>query len=333
MGHWPWLIIVGVLIAYIFDFYNGVHDSANAIATVVATRVLRPMHAVVWAAVWNFAAYFIFGVAVAKMIAGGIVEPHALAPEVIIAGLLGAIAWSVITLFLGLPISSSHALIGGAVGAAFAAHGASVLKWAGINKVLTFIVIAPVLGMVFGGILMVLAIRIFWRASPARVDRWFRVGQLFSSAAFALGHGGNDAQKTAGIVTMLLVAGKIIPEAVPPWEVLFISYLVMGLGTALGGWRIVRTMGTRITELKPIGGFCAETGGALMLYGASFFGIPVSTTHTITGAIVGVGSVRRLSAVRWGVTMRVVWAWVFTIPFSALVAGLIYLLCIRPFVQ
>ncbi len=333
MGQWTWLIIVGVVVAFIFDFYNGVHDSANAIATVVATRVLRPVHAVFWAALWNVAAYFVFHTAVAKMIAGGIVEPHALQPEVVIAGLLGAIAWSVITLFLGLPISSSHALIGGVVGAAFTAHGASVLQWAGINKVLTFIVIAPVLGMVFGGVLMVLAIRTFWRASPARIDRWFRVAQLFSSAAYALGHGGNDAQKTAGIVTLLLVSGGILADPIPPWQVLFVSYLVMGLGTALGGWRIVRTMGTRITELKPVGGFCAETGGALMLYGASHFGIPVSTTHTITGAIVGVGSVRRLSAVRWGVTMRVVWAWVFTIPFSALAAGLIYYLCIRPFVH
>ena len=331
MGEWPWLILIGVGLAYLFDFYNGFNDAANAIATVVATRVLRPLHAVVWAALWNFVAYFLFGVAVATTIASGIVNPAVMEPPVVLAGLVGAIVWTALATRFGLPISASHALIGGVVGSAVAYRGVDVLLWTGLSWVLVFIVLAPVLGMLMGGALMVLNIRLFWRASPARLDRWFRVLQLASSAAYSVGHGGNDAQKTAGIITLLLFTGGILQAADPPAMVVFASYAVIAVGTAVGGWRVIRTLGTRITQLRPIGGFCAETGGALTLFGTAALGIPASTTHTITGAILGVGAVRRLSAVRWGVTMQLIWAWILTIPFAAAVAALTFLLFVRPF--
>ena len=329
-----------VLVAFIFDFINGFHDSANSIATIVGTRVLSPLAAVLWAATFNFAAAFTVGTAVAKAISKGLIDASAVTPEVVLGGLIGAIIWNLITWFYGIPSSSSHALIGGYAGAAIARAGWDAITW-GTKwiQTLSFIVVSPVVGMIAGFILMVMVYWIFQRMAPARVDRFFRVAQLMSSAALSLAHGGNDAQKTMGIIVGLLVAVKplmatqtgwahhlyLSGDSIPLWVEMG-AYTAISLGTLFGGWRIVHTMGSRITRLRPVGGFCAETGGALAITIASHYGIPVSTTHTITGSIVGVGATHRLSAVRWGLARRIVWAWLVTIPASGVMAALAYLL-------
>ena len=317
------VLVVLILVALVFDFMNGFHDAANSIATVVSTGVLRPLYAVVWAAVFNFIAYFAFETKVAATIGKGIIDPAVVDHYVIFGALMGAIAWNLITWLYGIPSSSSHALIGGLVGAGVAKAGTQPLLLGGLFKIIAFIFIAPLLGMVLAAILMIAVSWIFMRSTPQRVDGWFRRLQLLSAGLYSLGHGGNDAQKTAGIIWLLLItAGHSTPDdAVPAWVVMA-CYITIALGTMFGGWRIVRTMGQRITKLKPVGGFCAETGGAATLFLATHFGIPVSTTHTITGAIVGVGAVRNTSAVRWGVAGGIVWAWVLTIPCSAIVAAL-----------
>jgi PiT family inorganic phosphate transporter len=335
-------VVFIIFVALVFDYVNGFHDAANSIATVVATRVLSPGLAVMWAAFFNFIAFVVFGTAVAKTIGGDMVNIAAI-PQgdqlfVLLAAVLGAIIWNLITWYLGLPTSSSHALVGAYAGAAlasFAWHfgitGAqTVLKAEGWIKTLSFIVLSPIIGMTIGFLLMIAVYWIFHRVSVNRVDRVFRVGQLFSAAAYSLGHGGNDALKTMGIITIVLVSGGFLqmtgegklPE-IPLWVVLS-AHATIGLGTLSGGWRIVKTMGTKIVKLQPVGGFCAETAGAMTLFGATFFGIPVSTTHTITGSIVGVGSAKRFSAVKWGVAGRIVWAWVLTIPMAAAIAALSY---------
>jgi len=336
------LVVLIIAVALIFDYVNGFHDAANSIATVVATRVLSPGVAVAWAAFFNFIAFVVFGTAVAKTIGGDMINIAVIPPGdqlyVLLAAVLGATIWNLITWYLGLPTSSSHALVGAYAGSAIASYvwnfgftGAeTVLKAAGWIKTLTFIVLSPLIGMTLGFILMVAVYWIFNRVSVNRVDRVFRFGQLFSAAAYSLGHGGNDAQKTMGIITIVLVSGGYLqmtaagklPE-IPLWVVL-IAHTAIGLGTLSGGWRIVKTMGTKIVKLQPVGGFCAETAGALTLFGATHFGIPVSTTHTITGSIVGVGSAKRFSAVKWGVAGRIVWAWILTIPMAGLIAALTY---------
>jgi PiT family inorganic phosphate transporter len=317
-------IVIGlVVVALAFDFMNGFHDAANAIATVVSTRVLKPYQAVLLAAAFNFIALFIFHLSVAATIGKGIIDQGIVDHFLVLGALTGAITWNVITWWYGIPSSSSHALIGGLVGAAVAKAGSWALVPAGILKTVAFIFISPVVGMVFGAALMVLVSWFFVRSTPSKVDRWFRRLQLISSSLYSLGHGGNDAQKTIGIIWMLLIAaGQIGPrDSVPAWVVIA-CYVTIGLGTAFGGWRIVKTMGQRITKLRPVGGFCAETGGAAMLFLATGLGIPVSTTHTITGAIVGVGAAQNVSAVRWGIAGNIVWAWILTIPCSAFIAGL-----------
>jgi PiT family inorganic phosphate transporter len=319
-----WLVVA---VALLFDFVNGFHDAANSIATVVATRVLPPFAAVVWAAAFNFIAFLIFGTAVATTIATGVVDQEVLSIGVIFAGLVGAIVWNVVTAILGLPSSSSHALVGGMVGAAVAKAGFDVIIAEGLRKIGVFIVYSPLIGLVLGltSIIVVMWI-VHRRRNPHRVNRTFRVLQLFSAAAFSLGHGANDAQKTMGIILALLIAeGKVSGDVteVPLWVVLS-AHTAIGLGTLFGGWRIVRTMGTRLTRLQPMSGVCAESSAAFVLFFASAKGIPVSTTHTITGAVVGVGSANRLSAVRWNIARRVVWAWVLTIPGSAIVAACVY---------
>ena len=316
-------VIALVLVALAFDFMNGFHDAANSIATVVSTRVLKPYQAVVMAAFFNFAALFVFQLKVATTVGQGIVDQGIVDHFVVFGALTGAIAWNLITWFYGIPSSSSHALIGGLVGAAVAKAGTWALVPAGIIKTCAFILVAPLVGMFFGALLMLAVSWLFMRASPSRVDRWFRRLQLVSASLYSLGHGGNDAQKTAGIIWMLLIAAGYLgaKDPIPMW-VVAACYVTIALGTAFGGWRIVKTMGQRITKLKPVGGFCAETGGAAMLFIATGFGIPVSTTHTITGAIVGVGSSQSVSAVRWGVAGNIVWAWILTIPCSAFMAGL-----------
>jgi PiT family inorganic phosphate transporter len=332
-------VVVIVLIAFIFDFSNGFHDSANSIATIVGTRVLSPFKAVLWAAVFNFAAAFTGSLAVAKAIGSGMIEQSIVNPNVILGGLLGAIVWNVLTWYFGIPSSSSHALIGGYAGAAVAKSGMAAITW-GTKwiQTLSFIVVSPMVGMLAGYILMVLVFWLFHRTSASKVDRFFRPAQLFSSALLSYSHGGNDAQKTMGIIVGLLVSAKASfatetgwmhhfyladNKSVPYWVEIG-AYSAISLGTLFGGWRIVRTMGTRITKLRPVGGFCAETGGAAAIMLATHFGIPVSTTHTITGAIMGVGATQRLSAVRWGIARRIVWAWVVTIPASALIAAISY---------
>jgi PiT family inorganic phosphate transporter len=312
-----------VLVALAFDFVNGFHDAANSIATVVSTRVLSPRYAVLWAAFFNFIAFLIFETHVANTIGKGVVDPHVIDTAVVFAALTGAIAWDLITWWFGIPSSSSHALIGGLAGAAVAKSGASVLDAQGLTKIGFSIVLSPLVGLALGFWFMVAVYWIFRRFTPARVDAWFRRGQLVSAALYSLGHGGNDAQKTMGIIAVLLYANGALGDTfyVPLWVVLA-CHAAMGLGTLSGGWRIVRTMGLRITKLKPVGGFCAETGGAITLFLATNLGIPVSTTHTITGAIVGVGSVLNASAVRWGLAGRIVWAWVLTIPCSAFISAL-----------
>ena len=315
-----WVIIFTALA---FDFINGFHDAANSIATVVSTRVLSPRLAVLWAAFFNFIAFLVFQSHVAKTIGKGVIDPSVVTPAIIFAGVMGAIAWNLITWWIGLPTSSSHALVGGLVGAALAGIGPSAILLPGLIKIAQFIVLSPLIGMFLGFFFMWAVSWIFWRSTPARVDGLFRRLQLVSAAAFSLGHGGNDAQKTMGIITALLYStGKLTGEFhVPLWVVLS-SHAAMGLGTMSGGWRIVKTMGMKLTKLQPVGGFCAETAAALTLFATTLTGIPVSTTHTITGAIVGVGSTRRLSAVKWGVAGRIVWAWVLTMPAAAAIGAL-----------
>jgi PiT family inorganic phosphate transporter len=319
-----WLLVFIILVALTFDFLNGFHDAANSIATVVSTRVLSPQRAVLWAAFFNFVAAFVLGTGVAKTMGKGMIDLRIVTQEVILAGLLGAIAWNLITWYYGLPVSSSHALIGGYAGAAVAKAGFIAILPGGWTKTLIFIILAPLIGMFLAFLLMVSMTWIFRRWRPFQLDQLFRRLQLVSAGLYSLGHGGNDAQKTMGIVTGLLVtAGRLKTFEVPLWVVL-ISHAAIALGTMFGGWRIVKTMGTRITKLQPFGGFCAEASGALTLMGATLSGIPVSTTHTITGAIIGVGATRRLSAVKWGVAQRIVWAWVLTIPLSAAMSALSY---------
>ncbi len=335
-------VLAIVLIALCFDFINGFHDSANSIATIVGTRVLSPFAAVCWAAFFNFAALFVVKTAVAKAVASGFVNPAIVTPNLMAGALLGAIAWNLITWWFGIPSSSSHALIGGLAGAGIAKAGTAALatgagsKW---TQTLAAIVISPLLGALFGFLLMVIVLNLCRSITPAKVDKWFRPGQLASSALLSLSHGGNDAQKTMGIIVGLLVS--VSPQfanetgwahflyvadakTIPLW-VEVCAYTSISLGTLFGGWRIVHTMGSRITRLRPVGGFCAETGGALVILGASALGVPVSTTHTITGSIVGVGATSRMRAVRWGLAGKIVWAWVLTIPASALMASLFYL--------
>jgi len=318
------LIVLIILVALTFDFLNGFHDAANSIATVVSTRVLSPHKAVAWAAFFNFVAAFVLGTRVAKTIGSGMIDLSVVTQEVIVAGLLGAIVWDLITWYYGLPVSSSHALIGGYAGAAVAKAGFSAILPAGWTKTLLFIVLAPLIGLILAFTLMVMVTWIVRRWRPAKVDRRFRGLQLLSAAAYSLGHGGNDAQKTMGIITGLLVASGLLAEFKVPIWVILLSHAAIALGTLFGGWRIVKTMGTKITKLQPIGGFCAETAGAITLVGATLSGIPVSTTHTITGAIIGVGSTRRISAVKWGVAGRILWAWILTIPISAAIAAVAY---------
>jgi PiT family inorganic phosphate transporter len=332
-------VLAIVVIAFVFDFINGFHDSANSIATIVGTRVLSPLAAVVWAAVFNFGAAFFGSTAVAKAVGGGMIEQSIVTPNVILGGLLGAIIWNLITWYYGIPSSSSHALIGGYAGAAVARAGLAAITWGPKwVQTLSFIVVSPLLGLLAGYGLMLLVFWLFQRASAARVDRFFRSAQLASSALLSFSHGSNDAQKTMGIIVGLLVSSKALfagqtgwlhhfyvpdTKVIPHW-VQLTAYTAISLGTLFGGWRIVHTMGSRITRLRPVGGFCAETGGAAAILLATHFGIPVSTTHTITGSIVGVGATQRFSAVRWGLAGRIVWAWVVTIPAAAAIAALSY---------
>ena len=336
-----WYVVAIVLVAFVFDFINGFHDSANSIATVVATRVLSPFQAVAWAAFFNFVALFVAGTAVAKTVGSGMIDVKVVDPNVILGGLLGAIVWNLITWYFGLPSSSSHALIGGYAGAAVAKAGIAAITW-GSKWVLTltFIALSPIIGMLLGSALMILVSWLFHRANPGMVNRYFRYAQLVSSAAFSLSHGANDAQKTMGIIVGLLVSTQALFAAetgwmrhlyledakVIPYWVMAGAHLAIAAGTLFGGWRIVHTMGSRVTRLRPVGGFCAETGGALSILLATRFGIPVSTTHTITGSIVGVGATQRMRSVRWGVAGRIVWAWLLTIPAAAFMAAISYAL-------
>ena len=318
------LLILIVALTLGFEFSNGWHDAANSIATVVSTRVLTPMWAVIWAAFWNFIAAFAFGTAVAKTIGGGLVRIEAINEQVLIAGLLGAIAWNLFTLALGLPTSSSHALMGGYGGAAVARAGFAAIIVSGWVRPVLFILVAPFLGLFVALLISVVTSWVVHRQRPQRVDRWFRRLQLLSAAGYSLGHGTNDAQKGMGIITAALIAGGMQASHDVPFWVIISCHLAIAAGTMSGGWRVVKTMGQRITKLNPFGGFSAEAAGALTLIGTAHFGIPVSTTHTITGAITGVGASRRLSAVRWGVTRRIVWAWVLTIPGAAALGALLY---------
>ncbi len=312
-----------VILALLFDFMNGFHDAANAIATVVSTGVLKPHQAVALAAFFNFIAIAVFQLKVATTVGKGTIDPSVVDHYVVFGALVGAIAWNVLTWYYGIPSSSSHALIGGLVGASVAKAGTDSLIASGLIKTISFIVVSPALGFLLGSLMMLLVSWLFVRSHPQRVDKWFRRMQLLSASMYSLGHGGNDAQKTMGIIWMLLISAGVVAagEKSPPLWVIVSCYIAIGLGTLFGGWRIVKTMGQKITKLKPVGGFCAETGGAITLFLATSLGIPVSTTHTITGAIVGVGSSRKMSAVRWGVAGNIVWAWVFTIPASAFMAA------------
>jgi PiT family inorganic phosphate transporter len=333
-------ILAIILVAFVFDFINGFHDAANSIATVVGTRVLSPLAAVVWAAFFNFIALFIFGTHVAKTIGSGMIDISVVNPDVILAGLLGAITWNLVTWFYGIPSSSSHALLGGYAGAAVARAGFTAVIPSGWEKTILFIVLSPMIGMALGLGLMTATFWLFRKVRPQKVDKLFRVLQLASSALFSLSHGANDAQKTMGIIMSLLIASQTLvaqqgelfsflrvsgPDAIPMW-VKAGAHIAIGLGTLMGGWRIIHTMGSRVTRLRPVGGFCAETGGALSILLATSLGIPVSTTHTISGSIVGVGATTRLSAVRWGVAGQMVWAWILTIPAAAFVAAVSYLI-------
>ena len=317
-----WVVVLLVTLAFVFDFINGFHDAANSIATVVSTGVLKPHHAVAFAAVFNVVALFVFQLKVATTIGRGTIDPAIVDYHVIFGALVGAISWNIITWYFGIPSSSSHALIGGLVGAALAKSGSQSLVWSGVGKTVAFIIISPLLGFLLGSLMMVAVSWLFFHSTPRRVDRWFRRLQLVSAAPYSLGHGGNDAQKTMGIIWMLLIATGYTgaSEPMPVW-VIVMCYLAMGCGTLFGGWRIVKTMGQKITKLKPVGGFCAETGGAITLFLATALGIPVSTTHTITGAIVGVGSATSTRNVRWGIASNIVWAWILTIPATAVVSA------------
>ena len=319
------VVVLLVAMALAFDFMNGFHDAANAIATIVSTRVLKPQTAVLLAAFFNFVAVFVFHLKVATTVGKGTVDPAIIDHYVVFGALVGAIVWNIVTWYYGIPSSSSHALIGGLVGAALAKSGVSSLIGSGLFKTIVFIFVSPMLGMLLGSLMMLLVSWLCRDVAPRSMDKWFRRLQLLSASLYSLGHGGNDAQKTMGIIWMLLIAAGLssASEPLPMWVVIS-CYLAIGLGTMFGGWRIVKTMGQKITKLKPVGGFCAETGGAMTLFLATALGIPVSTTHTITGAIVGVGSTRRMSAVRWGIAGSIVWAWVLTIPCSAVIAALFW---------
>jgi inorganic phosphate transporter, PiT family len=326
----PALVTIVMVLALGFDFTNGIHDAANSIATVVSTRVLTPLQAVVWAAFFNFVAAYLFGTPVAKTIWTGVVQPNAVDVYLILSGLLGAILWNITTWYLGLPTSSSHALIGGLVGAAITKAGVGAVIVSGLLKIAAFIVLSPLLGMVLGFTIGVGMTWLFHRSTPRRVDFLFRKGQLFSAALYSLGHGTNDAQKTMGILALLFCTcyrsvwkGHNVAD-IPFWVVLT-CHAAMGLGTLLGGWRIVKTMGSKITKLDPFGGFCAESGAAITLFATTAAGIPVSTTHTIAGSIVGFGAMKRLSAVRWGMTLNIIWAWVLTIPIAGCIGAAAYL--------
>lgn len=318
-------VVILIVAALVFDFLNGFHDSANSISTVVSTRVLSPKYAVIWAAFFNFAAVFFVGTSVAHTIGKGIIHIEIVDNLVILAALGGAIIWNIITWYYGLPSSSSHALIGGLIGAGVSKAGVNTLVWSGITKTTVFIVVSPVIGMMLGFMFMVLAMNLSHNSNIAKSDKLFRKLQLFSAAVYSLAHGMNDAQKTMGIIAMALFSKGLLGDtfSIPAWVVIA-CYTMISLGTMFGGWRIVKTMGTRITKLQPMGGFSAETAAACSIIGATVAGIPVSTTHTITGAIVGVGSTKRLSAVRWGVAGNIIWAWFLTIPISALIAAVIY---------
>ncbi|HZV67266.1 MAG TPA: anion permease [Telluria sp.] len=318
-----YVLVLLVGLALIFDFMNGFHDAANAIATVVSTGVLKPQSAVAMAAIFNFIAIFAVGLHVASTVGKGTIDPNVVDQYVIFGALVGAIIWNLITWYYGIPSSSSHALIGGLVGAAVAKSGTGALVGGGLLKTVIFIVLSPLLGFILGSLMMLLVSWLFVKSTPRKVDTWFRRLQLISAAAYSLGHGGNDAQKTIGIIWMLLIAAGVSKagDASPPMWVIISCYTAISVGTLFGGWRIVKTMGQKITKLKPVGGFCAETGGAITLFTATAMGVPVSTTHTITGAIVGVGASQKMSAVRWGVAGTIVWAWIFTIPASAFMAA------------
>jgi len=315
-------LVLLVALALAFDFMNGFHDAANSIATVVSTQVLKPWQAVLWAAFFNVLAWAVFHLAVASTVGKGIVEPTFVDSRVIFGALVGAISWNLITWYYGIPSSSSHALIGGLIGAVLPKAGIEPLLWPGILKTAAFIFVAPLLGMALGALIMLAVSWMFFRTPPRRVDRWFRRVQLVSSAAYSLGHGGNDAQKTMGIIWLLLIANGVTSEDHLPTWVVMSCFIAIGLGTMFGGWRIVKTMGQRITKLKPVGGFAAEAAGSITLFMATHFGIPVSTTHTITGAIMGVGTAKGTSNVRWAVAGNIVIAWLFTIPASAAIAAL-----------
>ena len=328
-----WVVIVLVALALAFDFMNGFHDAANSIATVVSTGVLRPGQAVLFAAVFNFIAILVFQLSVAATVGKGLTQPGVVDVHVVFGALVGAISWNFITWYYGIPSSSSHALIGGIVGAVIAKAGISSLVFASLLKTVIFIFLSPLMGFLLGSLMLIAVSWGLRRSTPSRVDRWFRRLQLVSAGAYSLGHGGNDAQKTIGIVWMLLIAtgySAVGDKAPPPWVILS-CYTAIAAGTLFGGWRIVKTMGQRLTKLKPVHGFCAETGGAITLFIAAIFGIPVSTTHTITGAIVGVGATQRASAVRWGVAGNIVWAWILTIPASAFVAAMAYWVSLQVF--
>ena len=328
-----WVVIMLVLLALAFDFMNGFHDAANSIATVVSTGVLKPGQAVLFAAFFNFVAIFVFKLSVAATIGKGIVDPGVVDTHVIFGALIGAITWNFITWYYGIPSSSSHALIGGIVGAVIAKAGTSALISSGIIRTVAFIFVSPLLGFLLGSLMMLLVAWLFRKTTPSRVDGWFRRLQLISAGAYSLGHGGNDAQKTIGIIWLLLIATGYASaqDKLPPMWTIISCYIAIAAGTMFGGWRIVKTMGQKITKLKPVGGFCAETGGAITLFIATGLGIPVSTTHTITGAIVGVGAAKRASAVRWGVAGNIVWAWIFTIPASGFMAMVAYWLSLQIF--
>lgn len=319
-----YVIILLVTLALLFDFMNGFHDAANAIATVVSTGVLKPGQAVAMAALFNVLAFFVFNLSVAKTIGKGTIDPTIIDQYVIFGALVGAIFWNLVTWYFGIPSSSSHALIGGLIGAAVAKEGTGALIGAGLYKIILFIVLSPLIGFLLGSFMMLIVSWMFVKSTPLKVDKWFRRFQLISASAFSLGHGGNDAQKTMAIIWMLLIAAGVTDrtDPLPPMWVVYSCYAAIGFGTLFGGWRIVKTMGQKITKLKPVGGFCAESAGALTLLFANISGIPVSTTHTITGSIVGVGSAQKMSAVRWGVAGNIVWAWVLTIPASAFVAAI-----------
>jgi inorganic phosphate transporter, PiT family len=326
------LVIFIIAIALIFDFINGFHDAATSIATVVSTRVLTPRQAVIWAAFFNFVAAFFLGVQVAKTVGTGIIHTSIIDNYIILSALGGAIAWNLITWWLGLPSSSSHALIGGMIGAGLVKGGVAALVWSGIIKTASFIVLSPTIGLVLSIVLMVLVMNLSRLSTVSRSDRLFRKLQLVSAAVYSISHGMNDAQKTMGIIAVVLFSGGYMGSSFHiPYGVIMLCYLVIALGTMAGGWRIIKTMGIGITKLQPMGGFCAQTAAAISIIGASLAGIPVSTTHTITGAIVGVGATKRLTAVRWGVAIEIVWAWVLTLPLSALMAAAIYLCLVAVF--